>query len=85
MKAAALSCLAKALTIFPSAQAFGQTGNTQLVRSQAEQEGRELRRLGIDVSFAPVLDVLTDSYSANIGIRAYGKDPDVVAKMGAAP
>lgn len=72
------------VTIFPSAQALGRTGNTQLVRSQAEQEGRELRRLGIDVSFAPVLDVLTDTYSSNIGIRSYGKDPDTVAKMGAA-
>jgi len=36
------------------------------------------------VNFAPVLDVLTDGYSPNIGIRAYGKDPEWVAKMGAA-
>lgn len=72
------------VTIFPSAQALGKTGNTQLARRQGEQEGRELRRLGIDVNFAPVLDVLTDAYSPNIGIRAYGNDPDLVAKMGAA-
>jgi len=71
-------------TVFPSPQAFGVTGNTQLVRHQGEQEGRELRRLGIDVSFAPVLDVLTEGFSPNIGIRSYGKDPDLVAKMGAA-
>lgn len=72
------------VTIFPSNQALGQTGNTQFARAQGEQEGRELRRLGIDVNFAPVLDVLTDAYSPNIGIRAYGKDPELVAKMGAA-
>jgi beta-N-acetylhexosaminidase len=72
------------VTIFPSAQAFGQTGNTQFVRHQGEQEARELRRLGVDVNFAPVVDVLTETYSSNIGIRAYGKDPDLVAKMGAA-
>lgn len=71
-------------TIFPSAQAFGATNNTQLVRHQGEQEARELRRLGVDVNFAPVIDVLTDEYSPNIGIRAYGKDPDLVARMGAA-
>lgn len=71
-------------TIFPSAQAFGKTGNTQLVRHQGEQEARELRRLGVDVNFAPVVDVLTETWSSNIGIRAYGKDPDLVAKMGAA-
>ncbi len=72
------------ITVFPSSQAFGQTGNTHYARGQGEQEGRELRRLGIDVNFSPVLDVLTETYSPNIGIRSYGKDPDLVAKMGAA-
>ena len=72
------------ITVFPSNQASGKTDNTQLARQQGEQEGRELRRLGIDVNFAPVLDVLTEAYSPNIGIRSYGADPDVVAKMGAA-
>src|ERR1700690_1155954 len=72
------------ITVFPSNQAIGKTGNTQLARRQGELEGRELRRLGIDVNFAPVLDVLTEAYSPNIGIRAYGADPDLVAKMGAA-
>jgi beta-N-acetylhexosaminidase len=72
------------VTIFPSNQAIGATGNTQFVRHQGEIEGRELRRLGIDVNFAPVLDVLTEAYSPNIGIRSYGKDPELVAKMGAA-
>jgi len=72
------------VTIFPSSQAVGKTGNTQFARAQGEQEAIELRRLGIDVNFAPVLDVLTPTYSPNIGIRAYGEDPELVAKMGAA-
>ena len=72
------------VTIFPSSQAIGKTGNTVFARQQGEQEGRELRRLGVDVNFAPDLDVLTETYSPNIGIRAYGSDPDLVAKMGAA-
>jgi beta-N-acetylhexosaminidase len=72
------------VTIFPSSQAIGKTGNTVFARQQGEQEGRELRRLGIDVNFAPVLDVLTKTYSPNIGIRAYGEEADLVAKMGAA-
>lgn len=72
------------ITVFPSNQALGRTGNTQFARLQGEQEGRELRRLGIDVNFAPVLDVLTEAYSPNIGIRSYGAEADLVAKMGAA-
>src|SRR5262249_61476989 len=30
------------------------------------------------------LDVLTEPYSPNIGIRSYGKDPELVARLGAA-
>lgn len=72
------------VTVFPSPQALGRTGQPPLARRQGEIEGRELRRLGIDVSFAPVLDVLTPAWSPNIGIRAYGSDPALVAAMGAA-
>ncbi len=72
------------VTVFPSNQAIGITGDPQWARVQGTQEARELRRLGIDVNFAPVLDVLTEAYSPNIGIRSYGQDPDMVAKMGAA-
>lgn len=72
------------ITVFPSNQALGKTGNTVYARKQGEQEGRELRRMGIDVNFSPVLDVLTETYSPNIGIRSYGQDPELVAKMGAA-
>ncbi len=72
------------VTVFPSSQAIGKTGNTQFARFQGEQEGRELRRMGIDVNFAPDLDVLTEAYSPNIGIRSYGQDAELVAKMGAA-
>src|ERR1700691_2706211 len=35
------------VTVFPSSQAIGQTGNTQFARQQGEQEGKELRRLGM--------------------------------------
>src|SRR5208337_4983996 len=45
---------------------------------------KELRRLGLDVNLAPVLDVLAEAYSRNIGIRSYGKDWRLVAQLGAA-
>jgi beta-N-acetylhexosaminidase len=38
----------------------------------------------VDVSFGPCLDVLTERYSPNIGIRSYGKDPALVGRLGAA-
>src|SRR3954469_9942594 len=56
------------ITVFPSNQALGKTGNTVYARKQGEQEGREPRRIGIDGNFPPVLDVLAETYSPNIAI-----------------
>src|SRR6266436_2615327 len=76
--------LGRAVTIFPDNLAAGAAGEVNFVHRQGLIEGRELRRLGVDVNFSPVLDVLTERYSPNIGIRSYGKDPALVARYGAA-
>jgi beta-N-acetylhexosaminidase len=76
--------LGSGVTIFPDNLAAATAGDVAFVRRQGIVEGRELRRLGVDVNFAPSLDVLTDSYSPNIGIRSYGKDPALVARFGTA-
>lgn len=76
--------LAEGVTVFPDNLALGHTGNETYAAQQGEIEARELRRLGIDLNLAPTLDVLTETYSPNIGIRSYSKDPDRVARLGAA-
>jgi hypothetical protein len=76
--------LGRAVTIFPDNLTAGTAGEVAFVHRQGIIEGRELRRLGVDVNFAPVLDVLTERYSPNIGIRSYGKDATLVARYGAA-
>jgi len=76
--------LGRAVTIFPDNLAAATAGEVNFVNRQGLFEGRELRRLGVDVNFSPVLDVLTERYSPNIGIRSYGKDPALVARYGAA-
>jgi beta-N-acetylhexosaminidase len=72
------------ITIFPDNLAFGSAGDTTETYRQGEIEAKELGRLGIDVNLGPVLDVLTDVYSPNIGIRSYGRDPNTVARLGVA-
>lgn len=72
------------ITVFPDNLAVGMTGKVEYAARQGEIEARELRRLGLDVNLGPVLDVLTELYSPNIGIRSYGQDWRVVAQMGAA-
>ena len=76
--------LNQGVTIFPDNLAAATAGDVGFVGHQGVFEGRELRRLGADVSFGPSLDVLTDAYSPNIGIRSYGKDPSLVSRFGVA-
>src|SRR5204862_6861257 len=46
--------------------------------------GRELRAAGIDLDFAPVLDVWSNARNRVIGDRAFGTDPARVARLGVA-
>jgi beta-N-acetylhexosaminidase len=71
-------------TIFPDNLAVATAADEAFAFRQGVYEARELRRLGVDLNLGPVLDVLTDRYSPNIGIRSYGKDPAIVARYGRA-
>jgi beta-N-acetylhexosaminidase len=71
-------------TVFPDNLAFGRAAGARDTARQGGIEARELRRLGVDVDFAPTVDVLTGAYSPNIGIRSYGADPARVAALAAA-
>ncbi len=72
------------VTVFPDNRAFGAAGRADWTRDQGRLEGRELRRLGIDVNLSPTVDVLTEDFSPNIGIRSYGGDPRSVARLAVA-
>lgn len=41
--------------------------------------GRELREVGFNLNYAPVLDVDTNSYNPIIGDRSFSSDPEIVA------
>src|ERR1051326_3657915 len=72
------------ITVFPDNLAFGHAGNADWARQAGEIGAKELRALGTNINFAPVLDVLTESYSPNIGIRSYGMEWQKVAELGVA-
>src|SRR5574341_976867 len=76
--------LGEGTTIFPDNLAMGTAGEEAFAYRQGLIEARELRRLGVDLNLAPVLDVLTEPPSPNIGIRSYGKDPRLVSRYGTA-
>lgn len=71
-------------THFPAAIHLGRTGSVILAYRVGLAMGHELRRVGIDLNFAPVLDVLTNPANTVIGDRAFSSDPYQVALFGRA-
>jgi len=71
-------------TAFPSAAALGHTASEPLIQAFGQSLGRELRAVGINMDMAPVLDVLTNAANTVIGDRAFGADPQAVARLGVA-
>lgn len=63
----------------PSMQVLASKGERE-VYSSAEMIGRYLTDLGINVDFAPVADVLTDTRNIAIGDRSFGSDPKMVSQ-----
>jgi len=76
--------LPEGVTFFPDNLAAGRSGDEELVEKQGVIEARELSRFGFDLVLSPVLDCLTENHSPNIGVRSYGRDPKLVARLGAA-
>ncbi|AHC15981.1 glycoside hydrolase family 3 protein [Salinispira pacifica] len=80
-----LSALHRGVTIFPGNMAMGFADRPELAAQAAGQIGRELKYAGININFAPVLDV---SYDSRNGVpvadnRMFSPDPRVVSDMGA--
>lgn len=71
-------------THFPSAMAFGGARSEALAASAAGITARELRALGLHMNMAPVLDVNNNPANPVIGVRSYGEDPALVARLGTA-
>ncbi|MEO3945425.1 beta-N-acetylhexosaminidase [Gorillibacterium sp. CAU 1737] len=72
------------ITLTPGAMALGAAGSTRLAYETAKISGRELRLLGINVNFAPCLDVNNNPLNPVIGVRSYGEDPAFVGELGTA-
>lgn len=69
---------------FPGNMALGATDNLQLAEEQGILTGRMLRHLGINLNFAPVVDVNRDYRNPIIGLRSFGNGPLKVANMAGA-
>ena len=65
---------------FPRNLAVGAVQDEQLIYEYGLETARELRRLGITVSYAPVFDVNDNPANPVIGYRSYGETADNVKR-----
>lgn len=75
---------AQGFTELPPMRALGDAGDEALAREVGALLGRELRAVGIDQDYAPVVDVDTNPLNPVIGDRALSRDPALVGRLGAA-
>ncbi|MEN9220855.1 MAG: beta-N-acetylhexosaminidase [Thermostichus sp. BF3_bins_97] len=76
--------ITEGVTVFPSAMAVAAAGSPTDAETMAHSLGIELKSLGFNLNFAPVVDVNSNPHNPIIGIRAFGSDPEAVATYGKA-
>lgn len=69
-------------TIFPGNMTLGATNNENYAYLANYINGLELRSLGINVNFSPVVDVNNNKNNPIIGVRSFSDNPKKVAKFG---
>lgn len=74
----------KDLTPYPYAMTLGALSHPDLVFALGKRLGERKRAMGVHLSFAPVLDVNSESKNPIIGVRSFGDSPKTVAQHGAA-
>ena len=71
-------------SITPGNMAIGAGGYPVDAWKTAYYISREIKALGINMNFAPTVDLFTDHDSSIIGTRSFGDDPDKTGVLGAA-
>jgi beta-N-acetylhexosaminidase len=76
--------LGERTTQFPGNMALGAARDPELARAVGRAIGREMAAMGLNVDYVPDCDVNTNPDNPNVGVRAFGDDPELVAAMTAA-
>jgi beta-N-acetylhexosaminidase len=71
-------------TLWPPMRHLGETGDAALAHEVGRVLGVELKACGFDIDYTPVLDVDSNPDNPIIGDRSFSRDPQVVARIGAA-
>jgi len=69
---------------FPKNMVLGAITNDTLLYLYGKEVARQCHEMGIHINFAPTIDVNSNPENPVIGIRAFGSDPENVARKGIA-
>lgn len=72
------------ITLMPGNMALGATRSKEMAYKAAKVSGHELRALGINMNFAPSLDINNNPLNPVVGVRSYGDKPELVSDLGLA-
>ncbi len=77
-----VSRLPKEATKFPAPRILGDIDDPDLTYKVGAVIGKELNTLGINMNFAPVLDIVSNPENKLLYKRAFGGSPETVSKHG---
>ncbi|HAR19250.1 MAG TPA: glycosyl hydrolase, partial [Cytophagales bacterium] len=69
---------------FPKQMTLGALQDNSLIYKMGKQLAYQCRRLGVHISFSPVMDVNSNPDNPVIGVRSFGEDKEKVAMKGIA-
>ncbi|MFD0619455.1 glycoside hydrolase family 3 protein [Paenibacillus sp. GCM10027629] len=72
------------VTLVPGNMSIGAARDAQLAYEAAVICAKELRLMGINVNFAPSLDINNNPKNPVIGVRSYGESAELVSELGIA-
>lgn len=75
--------ITEGVALMPGNMALAAAGSLEWAYESSHISGMELKALGINMNFAPVLDVNNNLLNPVIGVRSYGESPELVADYGA--
>jgi len=74
--------LTEGVALMPGNMAIAAGGEPQNAYDAARITAEELLALGVNLNYAPVLDVNVNPANPVIGVRSYGESPELVAEYG---
>ena len=72
------------VTKFPYQLTLGALDDSSLIYEMGRAVGEQCKRIGVQVNYAPVVDINNDPDNPVIGFRSFGEDKDKVIKFGLA-